>query len=328
MTKNQRVENKSEKEIAFEFLQKINFLLGRIRKNNMGIMETAKNNPEKPEKNKKFVEKVLFPETGGVLSYYNGMKYPVKGFAYGDTVETVDMVKKISMGLMNGVYKTFSNKIKAALILLLVRKQMFILVKTMIKEFDVSLSRFLQADDKYCKSGREIFRVFDYLKIKYNNPIFDNLRNIICMIWEYDDAYRYTFQDILEDLDKKALKRNPAKELSRILSLITEREISVTKNKTVEETRTAWKFEKIKRLLFLLNLIPSLKRMVIDFFLELNLNEIKMDEGDRYHASFKPGYDWRYKREEEKEVVEGQNVKSEEISQQTNEDKLIPNDTK
>ena len=104
------------------------------------------------------------------------------------------------------------------------------------------------------------------------------------LLKEYDDAYRYTFQDVLAELDKDVARKDIVKEIKKILDLTLER----------DDRGLFIKFTQIRKLLFLINYDKNIKQMLTRFFVELDLHKIEMDEDDLYHAKFKPGYNWTH----------------------------------
>lgn len=297
----ERARLEKEKAGAFEFIQKINFILAKVRESNVGMMETKPSD----DPSKQTIAKVLFPPEGGVLTYFDGIEHPAKGFCYGETVETVDEVKKTGMAFLKGLFHGLEhNKVKMILFMLLFRKQFTIMFIDLLQRLDYRMRRMRQKPERYCLCARELYRVFNLMAIWYPNwkNTIGNLRNIICMALEYDDAYRYPFQDVVPEFNKDAGRKDIVGEIKRILEL----EIKWDHRKG-----TFQKFEKIKKLIFLLRFQKELKEAVKRFFLELDLDKIKMDEADRFHAKFKEGYNWSHKENYEKEKKEKE--KGEEI---------------
>lgn len=277
---------KEKKAEAFGFIQKINFILAKIRETNTGMMETEpSDNP-----NKKSIQKVTFPEEGGVLVHFEGEKHPKKGFPYSETVETVDEVKKTGMAFLRGFFGGMKyGKVRMVLFALLFRKQFMAISIDLLAELDYRMYRVRQKPERYCTCAREIYRVFNKMIIWYPKweKILGQVRNIICMILEYDDAYRYPFQDVMPELNKDAVRKDVGKEIKRILDFEMKWD-----HRGVAEKGTAKKFEKIGKLLFLLKFSKKIKVAIMRFFLELDLDKIKLDEDDRYHARYKWHYDW------------------------------------
>lgn len=297
-------ERKEEKAGAFEFMQKINSILAKIRVSDTGIMET---NPDKVvNKNKMVITKVLLPPEGGVYTCFDELEHPIKGFCYGETVETVDEVKKTMMSFLTGFFESMTKStVKTIIFAILFRKQFELMARRFVVQLDYRMRRVLQKPERYCIMAREFYRVFNKMAIwypEYEKEI-NSFRNIWCMTMEYDDAYRYTFQDVLVEFDKDAAREDIVKEIKKILDLTLER----------DDRGLFIKFTQIRKLLFLVNYDKNIKQMLTRFFLELDLNKLQMDEGDLQHAKFKPGYNWTHeenyqktnnKVEEEKESTE------------------------
>ena len=229
---------------AFEFMQKINGILAKIRVSDTGLMET---NPNKVEdKNKMSISKVLFPEEGGVFTCFEEVKHPVKGFCYGETVETVDEVKKTMMSFMTGFFDSMSqSKVKAIMFAIFFRKTFTAIAKKFVVQLDYRMRRVLQKPERYCICAREFYRVFNLMATWYPEQAkeINSFRNIWCMMLEYDDAYRYTFQDVLVELDKDTVKKDVVKEIKKIIDLILER----------DDRGLFIKFTQVRKLLFLIN---------------------------------------------------------------------------
>lgn len=277
----QKQQLERDKAGAFEFVQKINFILARIREANVGMMETKPST----DPNKQVITKVLFPPEGGVITYFDKLEHPVKGFCYGETVETVDEVKKTIMAFLSGFFESISkSKIRTLLFALIFRKQFETMAKRMVIQLDYRMRRVRQKPERYCISAREFYRVFNLMATwypKYATEIA-SFRNIWCMAWEYDDAYRYTGQDVLPEFNKEAVRKDIVKEIKRILDLILER----------DNRGLFIKFTQIRKMLFLLKFSKSMRTMMERFFLAIDMDRIKMDEDDKFHARFKENYDW------------------------------------
>lgn len=277
----QKQEIERDKAGAFEFVQKINFILAKIRETNVGMMETKPST----DPNKQTIIKVLFPPEGGVITYFAGLEHPAKGFCYGETVEAVDEVKKTMMAFLTGFFESISkSKLRTLLFALIFRKQFETIIRRMVIQLDYRIRRIRQKPERYCISGREFYRVFDLMAIWYPKYAIEikSFRNIFCMGWEYDDAYRYTGQDVLPELNKDRARKDIVGEIKRILDLALER----------DNRGLFIKFLQMRKLLFLLKFSKSIRTMVERFFLELNLDRIKMDEDDKFHARYKENYDW------------------------------------
>lgn len=294
MSKRSNVDSmEKEKARAFEFMQKINWILAQIRETEVGIMETKPS--EDP--NKKAIVRVVFPAEGGVLSYLDGIEHPMKGFCYGETVETVDEVKKTLMAFLNGFFSVLlKNKVRTILFSLLFRKQFEEMMRIMVIKSDYRMRRVRQKPIKYCRCAREVYRVFNLMAIWYpqQKEFIESVRNIICMGLEYDDAYRFPLQDVIVEFNKTAGRKDIIKETRRLLDILIHRDSRGTEDQ----------FGVIRKALILLRFRKSLKEALRRFFLELNLNEMKMDDLDNFHARFKEGYNWDHNEKEKEETKE------------------------
>lgn len=294
--KKQKQNVQSDKAGAFEFIQKINFILQKVRESDSGMMETKNVKGITDDPNKLAITKVLFPEEGGVYTYFDGLEHPAKGFCYGETVETVDEVKKTIMALLTGFFDAMSKgKLRTLIFAFLFKKQFVAIGKRLVIQIDYRMRRVRQKPDKYCTCAREIYRVFNLMETWYPEYVKEikSIKNIICMALEYDDAYRYTLQDTLPELDKDAVKKNTVKEIKRILDLVLER----------DNRGLCVKLLKIRKLLFLLNYSKGVRTILERFLCELDLDKIKLDEADSFHAHYKESYNWdhvkNYKQKEE-----------------------------
>ena len=266
---------------AFEFVQKINFILAKVREGNVGMMETKPST----DPNKQTITRVLFPEEGGVITYFDKLEHPAKGFCYGETVETVDEAKKTMMSFLTGLFESISkSKLRTILFVLVFRKQFETMAKRMVVQLDYRMRRVRQKPERYCICAREFYRVFNLMATWYPKYVkeIESFRNIWCMILEYDDAYRYTLQDVLVEFNRESGKKDVVGEIKKILDLTLER----------DNRGLFVKFSQIRKMLFLLNFKKDIKTMVERFFLAIDLDRIRMDEDDKFHARYKENYDW------------------------------------
>lgn len=223
------------------------------------------------------LKKVEFPESGGVLTYMEGMEHPYKGFPMFELVERIDMLKKLARNILSGIYAYFRGwrKIKLVLLIPVARHIVWTAIYTGYR----IVERFKIRPLVYCTALRELHRAFSVPNP--NEQVKDQearfmLRDLICMLLEFDNAYRYRFQDLIVELDKERLRKKPIKELIRLF------EIGQRREKT-QEIRDTWTLFKLAINLYL-RLDRKMLKTIQNALLELDLEKIKLDEADRSYC--------------------------------------------
>jgi len=245
----------------------------------------------------------------GTFTRFVGCSYLFKGFPRVDYVEALAVPKK----LLNVAMSLANTFIGRMLILSFLLFPKWTFKKYIVKFLGYYRSvcygvliRMAKPEEKFRISVREIRRTaniiidryFPKTKFKLDaNIFFHFLKDSISFFLDYDFAYNARLQDILPLIDKKALKKNPIKEIKRVYEIYKERELCFP--------------EKVKNLdglmLFLRFSKPAL-RLVVDFLLELDFDKIKLDEADYYFCLRRHTYKFKGKtleeRKKEKAIID------------------------
>ncbi len=221
------------------------------------------------------LKEVKLPKEGGVLSYYEEHTFPKKGFPVERVVDKVNIVKKVAMTML---YTFSKSKIILVITVLFFHKDMIRVYTEFLQKLNSLIGYTKLKPFRYCLAMRSMYSAFeeeDHM-----------LRDIVCMIFEFDDAYRYRLQDILGELDKEKLVANPRKELSRLMALAEYRDT---------DDRLQGMFNRARKALIILSLSKKVREKVVTFFLKLDTEAVKMQEDDLYFAKLKSGgypYKW------------------------------------
>ena len=244
---------------------------------NTGLMQQVaremKEIPELPSEVPTDVHPLLqveFPEEGGVLTYMGGYDHPYKGFPLGEFVDKIDYIKKTQRAVLSSLYHSFKSHSWLTLsTLIFVPWILNDLLKAYIYPVYRMVDRFKLKPIRYCTSMRELHRAFSKDSGEYRGMI----RDIMCMLLEYDNAYRFRFQDIIVELDKDKLKKNPGKELNRLFALLISREIK-------QEVKDTWKLVQYFLPTYLF-FNRKLRKNIIDIFTELDLEKVALSVEDK-----------------------------------------------
>ena len=233
--------------------------------------------------------KVEFPEEGGVLTYMGNHPYPYKGFPFFENVEKIDTIKKIFRGVLSGFYHSVKHRRLSLVLflpLLIVSKD---LLSTAIRAFHKLIERFRVKREMYSKIVREVYRTFDKPREGEDLKTLElrlMIKDTICTVLEFDNAYRYRFQDVIIELDKEAVKKNPRKELLRLLNLMGERE-------KTQEVRDTWRLLKMG-VRFYLPFDRKISKMLGDVFSEVNLSELALTDPDKHFSCLRQDYTFKF----------------------------------
>lgn len=234
---------------------------------------------------------VEYPAEGGIKTF---MKYGEKvmafnGFPLGQDVEKVDIMKKISRALMSGLFHALKKQIWLLPTLLpafwIFKKLVYVLIYT----FHRLVERVRIKPNMYCPALRELYRAFSKPRLKEDQEMMElrlMLRDLLCMTMEFDNAYRFRFQDLVESLNKDNLRRKPIKELLRLFSLAQSRE-------KTQEINDTWKLVKLG-INFYLRFNPKLTNLIKDTLLEVDIEKVKLSSEDKSFCDPRKDYIFGY----------------------------------
>lgn len=242
------------------------------------------------------LEKVEFPESGGILTYMQGQEYPYKGFPMGEFVEKNDAMKKLSKGILSGIFhqcfKVEDGKIRLKnpwklLFCIFAFKS---IVRTEIYTFHRFIERYSIKPHRYSDAMRELYRVGSIpLKneIESMKELREKLRDILCMHLEFDNAYRYRFQDIAEVHDSVKFQKNSIKEILRCFTVMQDREVK-------QEIKDSWTLTKM--LVNYLRFDKELRSIIANMIKNLNIEKIKLSVEDKAYCEPREDYQFGFKK--------------------------------
>ncbi|HEC66464.1 MAG TPA: hypothetical protein ENI23_14350 [bacterium] len=144
------------------------------------LLKSKKPEPEETPMDKRLgggIGMVEYPKDGGILTYVRGHDRPFEGLLDKDIVNRICVTKKMIPVTIDWMYKSLDVNIKP------------------IKE--------------YCRVAREVHRVFTIMADQEGTGIdktFLQMRDLICLFLEFDDAYRFRFQAAFSQLDPTKFK--------------------------------------------------------------------------------------------------------------------------
>ena len=249
-----------------------------------------------------------YPAEGGILTYWKGEKFPFKGYPVRkfEFVGPLDKMKPVKRAVLGVVRFVSNNKwilIFAPIFLIpsLKRKVVWSLLAEIGDIAEVELREYYLNPKYYCNSVRELYRAFGEWLYKFSGKPMDywykaresyndkgraiyRLITFFCLFLEYDDYFRYIMQDILGEIDKKALLDNPIGELLRVISIAKSRDKMAT-------NQVKWnaliRFIRLGSMFFNKEIREFAKILATCDF-----EKIRADEGDKYHMGVRKNYDF------------------------------------
>lgn len=264
---------------------------------NMRVMETLirelKEIPELPSETPKEVTpliKVDFPIEGGVLTTLEGHEYPYRGFPAGPFVDGIDVMKKFLRGFLSGLYHSLKNKNRLWFVTLLPAFWILRpLVRSQIYAFYRRIDRFKIKPNYYSKGVHAFYQAFSLPRDRERIETIEfrlMIRDLWCMILEFDNAYRFRVQDVFYEIDQQQIKTHTIKELKRLLKITLSRE-------RTQEIKDTWTLGNLF-LSFYLRLDKELKNIIADVFSKVNKEETILTAEDRHFCIKRTDYNFDF----------------------------------
>lgn len=245
--------------------------------------------PSEVPKDKSTLERVEFPDEGGVLTYMEGHSQPFRGFPYYEFVDSIDKIKKIGKAQLSGLYHQVYKGNKLKLLTLLpaywVFKRIFYVELYMFYRL---VERFRLKERRYCQAVRELVRCFNLPDPSLKMATWEvrmMMRDLLAMLLEFDNAYRFRFQDLMDDYDAKAWANHPVREIKRIIKIASARE-------KTQELRDFWSLAKI--LSNVLYFDQELRRVVSHVFSQLDPEKVRLTKEDKHYCAPRLDYNFAF----------------------------------
>ncbi len=263
-------------------MQRMNFVVATMREDQSAPAGQT------PTDDASIITHVVFPPTGGILTYLARYEYPFRGFPYNDTVQSIDELKKLAKIIVQE-FLPYAKKtsLLGKLRLVLSIDHLTKLAECYLHAYYWHVKRYRLKPNMYSQSVRELWQVIDksgdvITKVETKEAI----RDIVCMFLEFDNAYRYRVQDVLVELDKNALKKDSEKEILRLIDLLIGREVHEEGQvKMVDK----WRMSK-ELLKFYFRFNKKAIKAIGSILERLNLKEIEFSIEDRYYCEFRKDY--------------------------------------
>lgn len=235
--------------------------------------------------------RVEFPDEGGVLTYMENHEQPYKGFPFFEFVDKIDVIKKTQRAVLSSLYHSLKARPWWQLAGLICVPWLFgDILRSFIYTFYRSVDRFKIKPLRYSTAIRELHRAFS-VEWHDENPKSREtrlmIRDIMCMLLEFDNAYRFRFQDVVVELDKAALEKNPGKELTRLFKVLSSRE-------THQEVKDTWKLVLYFFPLYL-RLNGDFRKSVVGVLTKLDLEKVALAVEDKHYCDKRKDYQFAHK---------------------------------
>jgi hypothetical protein len=131
------------------------------------------------------ITKTFFPEDGGtfteVIEGGNKYQFPFPGLPSAEVVQDIEKYKKM--------------------------------VPVAIDAYSGFFTQHKLRPERYCRSVREVYRLFTLMSSrecnKKNRDRWLRIRDMVCVVMEFDSAYRFRFQDMIKEAKIEELQLDP-----------------------------------------------------------------------------------------------------------------------
>jgi hypothetical protein len=228
----------------------------------------------------RFTKKVEYLKDGGVLTYFWGEAYPEKQLVYPEMFPVLNPVKRVLPAFLRAIKRSHLLKFLLALSFLPGGKTL----RRELKSFYVSVfwsGMHLVAfkPEHYCVSGKELRRALIETFGAAENSENEQLIDIVCLFWEYDNAYRTRGQDFFGIIDRRAFLLDPVKEATRVLVEYSKRDLVLRE-----------KINLFRPLILFLLYLPKTRKAACKFINLVDLEKLKLDLADRYWCYHRTDY--------------------------------------
>lgn len=235
-----------------------------------------------------------FPESGGMLAYFQDCPFPAKGFPFPQAIYASNGVKRIFRASMDMI--SYDMLLPAMGFLLLRKKTKLRIMSRLLESFDDMarqlLGMFYLDRTKWSECPREIFMALRgfLIGMGIEENLSERFAEDFATLIQYDDAYRIRIMDIMSETTKEKLLAHPVAEMKKLINILAHREPSQDWRENLKQGNVT-KFMHIVWVLRFLFFSPKFKKSFIKTIKESQFSNFQYDDADLYHSMLRADYD-------------------------------------
>jgi len=217
----------------------------------------------------------------GTFVHYVGTAFPSRCVAPVQAIHATNTTKRILIS----AFKVLSMReafLPLSMLILMGKKRRTRLIQKSCEQVvalaEITVYPYYLEDDYYCPLAQEIRKfVKNFLcSLGVQEEVASKCGEVIGMMFEYDNAYRFRIQDIAGETTKEALLNDFPQEIERLLNILASREV-IPQGEVAERFRSG---AKILKYIWYTPLRWKFKKAME----ELDIERCRMEEGDEYHT--------------------------------------------
>jgi len=241
------------------------------------------------EQHQEFILKHIdFRRDTGILVYYEGAEYPKKGGAEPEALFAINIMKKI---LVHPTKLLLNWEFYPSILLFLLKtkngKANFL--NKVLNVYNAISERAIDGviiKRCYMTPTAKALDMLVYKTLLYigvDEAISNKFARYFACLLEFDDAYRYRFQDVMTEINEVDLFKNPAKEFIRILKIYKSR----------DREDTSSKMAILEPAIHILFRLSWFKKAFMSALKDINIKDMKLDVTDIYWTNMRIDYKFR-----------------------------------
>ena len=212
----------------------------------------------------------------GIKLYYQGAKYPAKGFPFPEAIWSINILKRLLI---------VSSKLPLWVLVFQKKKREYMTGQFIELGYKI-MKKYLLKMCYMTPLARELqisIKVF-LVRLGFNNQTSYDLSVLLSHLIEYDNAYRFLIGDLLTESSKSKMMNKPIREILRLLKIFKVRE--------VEKGTLSKRFQPVALLVCFALLIPKVRLAWRTMLSLCRFEDLQFDEADRYWVLNRTDYNY------------------------------------
>lgn len=241
------------------------------------------------------------PESGGFLTYFVSFKYPEKGYRNVYILNQVNLVKRAVASMLRFLGDKSLTPFYLLFLIIPWKFKMKIISRWLAEFKDMAgffLSQYKHEyylnERYYTSMTRELAKFIEAFLNELGVVSSSNWQStmfriskgfafIIASLVEYDFAYYWRLQDLFDEVNVENLRKNPRKEILRIVGILKQRE---------KHLHIIPKFESIANIATYIFLLPRVNKAFRKALESIDFKLMQRDEIDIEAVKYRQGYDY------------------------------------